>query len=97
MSKKSPLRECFNKQYGKRAQGLLKPASQHLYHIHSSLARKLCSTKTLLLTCQILGLLINTLASDEKYVVYYRNNLMIPIETQFLRNKKRFLRFLLHF
>ena len=67
MPKKSRLRGLFDKEHGKRAQALLKSASQHLYHIHWSLARKLCSKKSLLLTCQILGLLVNTLAADGKY------------------------------
>ena len=33
MSKKSRLRGPFDKQHGKRAQALLKSASQHLYDI----------------------------------------------------------------
>ena len=37
MSKKYRLREPFDKQDGKRAQALLKSASQHLRHIHWSL------------------------------------------------------------
>ena len=41
MSKKSRFRRTFEKQHGKGAQGLLKSASQHLYHIHWSLATKL--------------------------------------------------------
>ena len=51
MSKKSRFRWLFYKQHGKSAQALLKPSSQTLYHIHWSLARKLCSKKSLLLTC----------------------------------------------
>ena len=90
MSKKSRYRECFDKQYGKCGQTLLKSASQHLYHIHWSLARKLCSKKSLLLTCQILGLLVNTLATDEKYPVLNRENLTIPIQMQLSENKKSF-------
>ena len=43
-------------QYGKRAQTLLKSVSGRFYHIHWSLATKLCSKKSLLLTYQILGL-----------------------------------------
>ena len=88
MSKKSRFRGCFDKQYGKRAQALLKSASQHLYHIHWSLARKLCSKKSLLLTCQILGLLVNTLAADEKYPVLNRDNLTIPIQMQLSQKQK---------
>ena len=87
MSKKSRFREPFDKQHGKRAQALLKSASQHLYHIHRSLPRKLSWKKSLLLTCQILGLLVNTLAADEKYPVLNRDNLTILIQMQ-LSHKK---------
>ena len=88
MSKKSRFRGCFDKQYGKRAQALLKSASQHLYHIHRSLPRKLSWKKSLLLTCQILGLLVNTLATDEKYPVLNRDNLTIPIKMQLSQKQK---------
>ena len=94
MSKKSRFRGCFDKQYGKRAQALLKSASQHLYHIHRSLPRKLSWKKSLLLTCQILGLLVNTLATDEKYPVLNRDNLTIPIEMQLSEKQNTFYQFL---
>ena len=97
MSKKSRFRGCFDKQYGKRAQALLKSASQHLYHIHRSLPRKLSWKKSLLLTCQILGLLVNILAADEKYPVLNRDNLAIPIQMQLSQKQKVFLNFLLLF
>ena len=90
MSKKSRFRGCFEKQYGKRAQTLLRSPSQHLYPIHWSLARKLCSKKSLLLTCQIFGLLVNTLATDEKYLVLNRDNLKIPIQMQLSQKQKTF-------
>ena len=93
MSKKSRFRGCFDKQYGKRAQALLKSASQHLYHIHRSLPRKLSWKKSLLLTCQILGLLVNTLAADEKYPVLNRDNLTIPIQMQLSQKQKTFSEF----
>ena len=94
MSKKSRFRGCFEKQYGKRAQTLLRSPSQHLYYTHWSLARKLCSKKSLLLTCQILGLLVNTLAADEKYPVLNRDNLTIPIQMQLSQKQKTFSQFL---
>ena len=97
MSKKSRFRGCFEKQYGKRAQTLLRSPSQHLYHIYWSLARKLCSKKSLLLTCQILGLLVNTLATDEKYPVLNRDNLMIPIQMQLSQKQKTFSQILAAF
>ena len=79
MSKKSHFRGSFDNQHGKRAQTLLKSETQHLYHIHWLLARKLCSQKSLLLTWQILGLLVNTLPAAEKYLVLHMANLTIPI------------------
>ena len=97
MSKKSRFRGCFDKQYGKRAQALLKSASQHLYHIHRSLPRKLSWKKSLLLTCKILGLLVNTLATDEKYPVVNRDNLTIPIQMQLSQKQKTFSQFLCAF
>ena len=93
MSKESRFRGCFGKQYGKRAQALLKYASQQLYRIHWSLARKLCSKKFLLLTWHILGLLVNTLAADEKYPVLNRDNLTIPIQMQLSQKQKTFSEF----
>ena len=93
MSKESHLRACLEKQYGKRYQTLLKSASQHLYHIHWSLARKLCSKNALLLTCKILGLLVNTLATDEMYLVLNRDNLTIPVQMKLSQKKKTFSQF----
>ena len=97
MSKKSRFRGPFDKQHGKRAQALLKSASQHLYHIHRSLPRKLSWKKSLLLTCQILGLLVNTLAADEKYPVLNTDNLTIPIQIQFSQKQKTFSQILAPF
>ena len=76
---------------------MLKSASQHLYHIHWSLPSQLSWKTSLLLTCQILGLLVNTLAADEKYPVLNRDNLTIPIEMQLSQKQKVFLNFLLLF
>ena len=87
MSKKSRLRGCFDKQYGKRAQTLLKSPSQHLYYFHWLLARKLYSKRSLLLTCQILRLLIRTMASNETYPALNRDNLTIPIQMQLSQKK----------
>ena len=91
MSKNSRFRGCFDKQRGKRPQALLKSASQHLYHIHWLLATKLCLKISLLLTCQILGLLVNTLAANEKYLVLNRNNLTVPTQIQLSEKQKNFV------
>ena len=97
MFKKSGFRGCSNKQYAKGHQTLLKSVSHHLYLIHWFLAKKLYSEKSLLLTCQFLGVLVNTLPADEKYPGLNRDNLEIPIEIQLSQKQKKFLSFLLHF
>ena len=93
MSKKSRFRGPFDKQRGKRAQAMLKSESQHLYHIHRSFPRKLSWKKFLFLTYKILGLLVNTLPTNEKYLVLHRDNLMIPIQMQFSKKQKTFSEF----
>ena len=94
MSKKPHLREPFDKQHGKHVQELLKSTSQHLYHIHSSRPGQLSWKKSLLLTCQILGLLVNNLDADDKYPVLNRDNLAIPVRMQLSQKIKGFLNFL---
>ena len=90
MSKKSHFRGCFDKENVKRAQTRFKSASCHLYHIHQSLPSQFSWKKAFLLTCQILGLLVNTLAADEKYPVLNRDNLTIPIQMQLSQKQKTF-------
>ena len=84
MSKKSRFRGSFDKKYGKCAQTLLKSSSEHLYHILWPLETKLYSRKSLLYTCPILGLLVNTLAANEKYLFPNKDNLTIPIQMLFI-------------
>ena len=93
MSKKSCFRGPIDKQHGKRAQTLLKSAPQDLYHVYWSLRRQVTQRKSLLLICQILGLLANTLAADDRYPVPNRENLMIPIEMQLSQKQKTFAYF----
>ena len=89
MPQKPRLREPFEKQHGKRARGLVKSASQHLYDIHRSLPSQLSWKKSLFFTCKILGLVVDTIPVDEKYPALNRENLTIPIEMQ-LSHKKNF-------
>ena len=93
MSKKSHFRGPFEKQHGKLLEVLFKSASQHLYHFQWSLPSQLSWKKTLLLTWKILGLLVNTLAADEKYPVLNRDNLTIPIQMQLSEKQKCFSQF----
>ena len=47
----------------------------------------------LLLISQILGVLLNTLAADEKRSFQNRENLTIPIQTQLSQKQKTFSQF----
>ena len=93
MSKKSRFRRPFEELHGKRSQTLLKFAPQTLYLTHLPLVSQLSWKKSLLLTCKILGLLLNTLAADEKYPVLNRDNLTIPIQMQLSQKQKTFSQF----
>ena len=85
MSKTSRFRGQFDKQHVKRAQALLKSAL--LKSNSSTIPKEIELEKSLLLTCQILELLVNTLAADEKYLVLHRDNLSTPIQRNYLRKK----------
>ena len=69
---------------------MLKFGSQHPHDLDWSLAMKLCSEKFLLLTCQILAMLVNTLASNEKDPVLNRDNLTLPMKMQLSQKEKNF-------
>ena len=90
MPKKSCLGGPSDKQHDNRAQELLKSASCHFYNIHWSLLRQMSWKKSLVLAWKILGLLVNTLAADEKYPVLNRDNLTIPIQMQLSQKQKKF-------
>ena len=97
MSKKSRFRGPFEELHGKRSQTLLKFAPQTLYLTHLPLVSQLSWKKSLLLTCKILGLLLNRYAANEKYQVLNRENLMIPIQMQLYETQKNFSEFLAAF
>ena len=93
MSKNSSLRVPFDKQHGKCAQALLKSTPQQFYHIEQWLPGELSWIKSLLLICQILGDLVNTLAAHNKYPVLNTENLMIPIWMQLSKQQTTFSEF----
>ena len=49
--------------------------------------------KSLLLAFQVLGLLVKTLAADEKYPALNRDNLTIPIQMELSQKQKSFSEF----
>ena len=90
MSKKSRIRGPVDKQHGKHAEPLLKSAWQLIYQNHWSLLSQLKWKKALFFTCEILKLLANTLAAEEKYAVLNRDNLTIPIQMHLSQKQKTF-------
>ena len=78
---------------------------KHCWNLHRitfiiirwSLPSQLSWKTSLLLTCKVLGLLVNTLAGDEKYPVLDRDNLTIPVQMQLSMKKNLFSVFLLVF
>ena len=97
MSKNSRFRGHFDKEHGKCAETLMKSGSVHLYPIVWSLKSLLSWKKSLLLACQILGLLVNTLAANKKNPVLNRDNLTIPIQMQLSQKQKTFSEFFAQF
>ena len=87
------MREPFGKQHRKHSHALLKCASQYLYQIDWSVPSQFSGKTSLLLTSQILGLLVNTLAVDEMYRVLNRDNLTTPIQMQLSQKQKTFSQF----
>ena len=93
MSKNSSFRGRFENQHGRRPQALLKSVLEHVFVVLWSLTSQLSQKKSLLLRYQILGLLVNTLAADEKYFILIRKNLKIPISMYLSEKQKRFSEF----
>ena len=82
MSQKSRFTLPFEEQHGKSAQALLKSTPQHIYHIEGWLHNQLSRKNLLLVIWKIFGLLVHTLAADEKYLILNRDNLAILILLQ---------------
>ena len=93
MSKNSRFRGPFDKQYGKSAQTLFKSELTHLCRIHWSLAKKLCSKKSLLLIYQISAPFVKPLVANERYPVLDRDDLIIAIQIQLSQKQKTFFEF----
>ena len=93
MSKKSRLREPFHKQHGKHAERLLKSAWHTFSLLNDHYLTQLSCKKYLFLTCQILGLLVNVLADDEKYPLVRTDNLTIPIQMHLRKKGNTFCQF----
>ena len=97
MYKKHPFRTLLDNQHVKRSQTLVKSAWQYFYDFFRHSERKWFGKKPLLVICEILWHLVNTLSTDDKFlfviVKFYRKQ----FKCNYLRKKWPFLNFFLHF
>ena len=79
LSKKHPLM-TVNMLNG--SQTLAKRAWEHIYHIFSSLRENLIWKTSPSVICEILGVFPNTLTANEKYPIWYCENLLSQMGMQ---------------
>ena len=97
MPKKSRFRGAVEKQHCKCAQTLFKFEGQLIYLIYWSLRTQLSYKMLQLEICKISRLFPNTLSADGKYSLLDRDNLTQEFRCNYLKNKKYFPNFFLHF
>ena len=90
LCKKRRFGTCFDSQHVKLSQILAKSPWEHFCHIFSSFWEVLIYKMSPVLLRQILGLFLNTLAAEGKYLVQYGKNLELPIEMQLYQKRKTF-------
>ena len=90
MSEKLRFRQPIEKQLDKRAKTLFQFQRKHPYHSYWSLWRYLSWKKSLLVTCKILKLFVNTLTTYDKFSLLNRDNLIQPISMLLSQKEKRF-------
>ena len=93
MYKKSCCRRPFDKEHGQRSQTLLKSARQLLYHISSSVRRKMSWKKSLLVMSKISAPFVKSLAADDKYSLLNMDNSTQPIQMELSMKQKHFRTF----
>ena len=90
MSKMPCLRGPINRKHGNWAKTLIHYRWQNLYHIYWSLWDLLRRKKSLLVTCKVLRLFVNTLTADDKYSLVNWDNWMQTIQMHFSEQQKKF-------
>ena len=95
-SKKRCFRTPFDSQHVKESRTLLKSAWEQFYHIFSSLWEKLIWKMSLLVICEMLEAIVNTLTVDGEFPFRNCENLKLPIQMQ-LSNKRKKIIIFFHF
>ena len=83
VSRKHLFRTSFDSQHVKVSETLVKPVSEHFYHIFSSFWGEMIWKVSPLVKSKISGVFVNTLAADQKYPVLVCENMPLPIQTIF--------------
>ena len=81
-SKKGRFKKPFVSQHVKPSSILKKYALGHFYHVFSSLWGKLIRKISPLVIREVLGIFVNILTADDKYLIQDCENLQFPIEMQ---------------
>ena len=97
VSKKACFSRPFNRQHDKRSQKLSKSAQQQFWYIYWLIWKKSSWNKSFTVICKILGLFFNTLAADDNYCLFNKDNLTEPIQMQSSKIKKKFRSAFVHF
>ena len=98
MPKKAHVRTLMDCQLAKGSERLLKSARQYLCHIFWSLWKEVRSINSVLVVSEILRVFVNILTPDEKYYISVKARVSHnQFKCNYLKTKKYFLNFLLHF
>ena len=98
MPKKPCVRILMDSHHVKVSETLLKYAMQYFCHIFWSLCMKIISKNSVLVVSEILRLFVNILTPDDKYSVSVKASaLRNQFKCNYLKMKKKFLDFFLHF
>ena len=85
LSRKRHFRTPFDCQHVKEFPKLVKSSWEHFYHIFRSVWDTLIWKIFLLVICEILGVFVNTLTTDNKYNLRNCEKLRLPIQMQLFR------------
>ena len=85
------FKKPFESQHAKTSKTLIKFGWQHFYQIFQSFWQSLSWEMFLLKICEILWLFVNTLTTDDKYSLCYRESLRQTIQVQLSKKQKPFV------
>ena len=93
LSKKRRFRTFFDSQHVKGSQTLVKSAWERFYQIFVSLWVEIIWKISPLLIYEILGVFVNTMTADNKYLLWDYEDLSLQTQMQLSKNQKTFLQF----